>query len=45
MQIGGVYSTFYQGEGILLQTYRDRNGKCIAILFKVWRSGVDFDFP
>ena len=32
IQIGGVYATFCQEEGILL--YRDRNGRCIAILFK-----------
>ena len=34
IQIGGVYTTFSQEEGILLQKYRDRNGRCIAILFK-----------
>ena len=34
IQIGGVYTTFCQGEGILLQKYRDRNGRCIAILLK-----------
>ena len=34
MHIGGVYTTFCQEEGILLQKYRDRNGRCIAILFK-----------
>ena len=34
IQIGGVYSTFCQEEGILLPKYRDRNGRCIAILFK-----------
>ena len=34
-QIGGVYTTFFcQKEGILLQKHRDRNGRCIAILFK-----------
>ena len=31
---GGVYTNFCQAEGILLQKYRDRNGRCIAILFK-----------
>ena len=35
-QIGGVYTTFCQEEGILLQKYRDRNGMC-----KVSGSGVD----
>ena len=34
IQIGDVYTTFCQAEGILLQKYRDRNGRCIAILFK-----------
>ena len=34
IHIGGVYTTFCQEEGILLQKHRDRNGKCIAILFK-----------
>ena len=34
IQIGGVYTTFCQEEGILLQKYADRNGRCIAILFK-----------
>ena len=34
IQIGGVYTTFCQEKGILLQKYRDRNGRCIAILFK-----------
>ena len=34
IQIGGVCSTFCQEEGIVLQKYRDRNGRCIAILFK-----------
>ena len=34
IQIGGVYTTFCQEEGILLQKYRDTNGRCIAILFK-----------
>ena len=35
IQICGVYTTFCQEEGILLQKYRDRNGRCIAILFQV----------
>ena len=34
IQIGGVYTTFCQEEGILLQKYRDGNGRCIAILVK-----------
>ena len=41
IQIGGVYPTFCREEGILLQKYRDRNGRCIAILFKSIGSGVD----
>ena len=34
IQIGGVCTTFCQEEGILLQKYRDRNGRCIEILSK-----------
>ena len=34
IQIGGVHTTFCQEEGILLQKYRDRNGRCIMILSK-----------
>ena len=34
IQIGGVYTTFCEEEGVLLQKYHDRNGRCIAILFK-----------
>ena len=34
IQIGGVYTLSCQEEGILLQEHRDRNGRCIAILFK-----------
>ena len=34
IQIGGVYANFCLEEGILLQKYRDRNGRCIAILFR-----------
>ena len=41
IQIGAVYTTFCQEEGILSQKYRGRNGRCIAILFKVSGSGVD----
>ena len=33
-EFGCVYTTFCQEKGILLQKYRDRNGRCIAILFK-----------
>ena len=34
IQIGGVYTAFCQERGILLQKYRDRNGRCIAIVFR-----------
>ena len=34
IQIGGENAAFRQEEGILLQKYRDRNGRCIAILCK-----------
>ena len=44
IQIGGVYTTFWQEEEKLLQEYRDRNGRCIAILFKKYR-GVDSTPP
>ena len=33
IQIGGVYTTLCQEGGILLQKYRGRNGRYIAILF------------
>ena len=45
IQIGGVYSTFCQEEGILLQKYRDRNGRCSAILFKSIGVRGRFDSP
>ena len=45
IQIGGVYTTFCQEEGILLQKYRDRNGRCIAILFKSVGVRGRFDSP
>ena len=45
IQIGGVYTTFCQEEGILLQRYRDRNGRCIAILFKSTGVRDQFDSP
>ena len=41
----GAYTTFCQGEGILLQKYRDRNGRCIAILSKVSEPEVDLTLP
>ena len=34
IQMGGAYITAYQEEGMLLQKYRDRKGRCIAMLFK-----------
>ena len=43
IQIDGVYTTFCQKEGILLQKYRDRNGRCIAILFRSIRVRGRFD--
>ena len=45
IQIGGVYTTFCQEVGILLQKYRDRNGRCIAILFKSIGVRGRFDSP
>ena len=45
MQIGGGYTTVCQEEGILLQRYRDRNGRCIAILFKSIGVRGRFDSP
>ena len=42
LQIGGVQTIFCQEEGILLQKYRDRNGRCIAILFKSIKVGGRF---
>ena len=45
IQIGGVYTASYQEEGVFLQKYRDRNGRCIRILFKsIWVRGR-FDSP
>ena len=41
----GVYTTFCQEEGIHLQKYRDRNGRCIAILFKSIGVRGRFDSP
>ena len=45
IQIGGVYTTFCQQEGIFLKKYRDRNGRCIAILFKRIRVRGRCDSP
>ena len=45
IQIGGVYTNFCQREGILLQKYRERNGRCIAILFKSIGVMGRFDRP
>ena len=45
MQIGGVYTIFCHEEGILLRKYHDRNGRCIAILFKSIGVGRRFDSP
>ena len=42
---GGVKTTFYQGEGILLQKCRYRSGRCIAILFKSIGVRGRFDSP
>ena len=45
IQIGGAYTTFCQAEGILLQEHRDRNGRCITILFKSIGVRGRFDSP
>ena len=45
IQVGGVYTTFCQEEGIPLQKYRDRNVSCIAILFKSIGVRGRFDSP
>ena len=45
MQTRGVYTTFSQKEGILLQKYRHRNVRCIAILFKSIGVRGRFDSP
>ena len=46
IQSGDVHtqSTFCQEEVILLRKYRDRNGGCIAILFKSIGVGPDLPF-
>ena len=41
----GVHTSFCQEEGILLQKYRDRSGRCIAILFKSIRVRGRRDSP
>ena len=45
IQIGGVYTTFCQEEGILLQTYAIEMGGVSRYFSKVLGSGVDFYFP
>ena len=46
IQIGSVYTTFCQEQGILSQQkYRDGNGRCIAILFKSIGVRGRFDSP
>ena len=45
IQIGGAYATFGQQEGILVQKYRDRDGRRIAILFKSIGVSGRFDSP
>ena len=45
IQIGGVYTTFCQKEGILLRKYRDRTGRWIAILFNCIGVRGRFDSP
>ena len=37
----GVYTTFREEEGMLLQKYRDSNGRCIAIPSEASGSGVE----
>ena len=45
IQIGGVYTTLCQEKGIFLQKYRDKNGRCIATLFKSIGVRGQCDFP
>ena len=45
IQIGAVYITFCQEEGILLQKDRDRHGRFIAIGFKSIGVRGQFDSP
>ena len=45
IQIGHFLTTFCQEGGILLQKYRDRNGRCIAILFRSIGVRGQFDSP
>ena len=44
IQIGGVYTTFCQEGGILLQNCRNRNGRSIRIVFKSIGVRGRFDF-
>ena len=41
----GVCTTFCQEDGMLLQKYRDRNERCIAILHNNIGVGGRFDSP
>ena len=41
IQIGGVYTTFYQEEDILLQKYREEMGGLSRYFSKVSGTGVD----
>ena len=43
--IGGVYTTFCQEEGMLLQKYYEINGRCIAMGFNNIRVRGRFDSP
>ena len=45
IQIGGIYTTLCQENGIFLQKYRGGNGRCIAKLFKSIGVGVRCDSP
>ena len=45
IQIGGVYIAFCQEKGILVQKYRDRNGRYIAMLFRSIGIRGRFDSP
>ena len=42
-QIGGAHTTFCQEDAILLQKYRNRSGRRIAVLFKSIRVRCRFD--
>ena len=45
IQLGGVYTTFCQEAGILLQKCHDRNGRSITILFRNIEVRGRFDSP